>query len=101
MRKVTKKWKMKDGTKIRICDMTDMHLVNAMLVVEKYAKNVYSQDLKLLLSMPEMLGEQAQVAQENNLTEFAQEGAWEDYLPDIYYDLQNETYRRIAKENKK
>jgi hypothetical protein len=101
MRKVTKKWKMKDGTKIRICDMTDLHLVNAMMVVENHARRVYNQDLSLLISMPEMQGEQAQVSQDNNLKSVLAEFAEKDYLPDIYYDLQNETYRRIAKENKK
>jgi hypothetical protein len=34
-RKVTKVWKQKDGKKIRICDMTDKHLVNSLNLVER------------------------------------------------------------------
>lgn len=34
MKKVTKKWEMKDGTKIRICDMEDPHLLNSMWLLQ-------------------------------------------------------------------
>ena len=40
MRKQTTLWKCKDGTKIRICDMTDGHLVSAIALLDKYAERM-------------------------------------------------------------
>lgn len=35
MRKVTKHWQTRDGGKIRICDMSDKHLLNAMNCIDR------------------------------------------------------------------
>jgi len=51
MRKVTKKWKMKSGKTIRICDMTDEHLQNAINCVrqhhEKSIESAYALSLMI------------------------------------------------------
>jgi len=40
-RKSTKLWTMKDGTKIRICDMSDAHIINTMRILKRYACPLY------------------------------------------------------------
>jgi hypothetical protein len=48
MRKQTAKWKLKDGSYIRICDMTDSHLQNCISFLEKLNGKIEQQ----LATMP-------------------------------------------------
>ena len=38
MRKQTKIWITKEGNRIRICDMSDTHLINSILLLERIAE---------------------------------------------------------------
>ena len=96
MRKQTKKWKTKFGEKIRICDMSDNHLLNAIRYLERFAKN---QD-KYIMSQFDcgcpFQGEEACDAWDAALTR-ACNATWDDYLPEIYTNLMWEVERRGLK----
>jgi hypothetical protein len=57
MRKQTKIWTTKDGTRIRICDMTDSHLLNTIALLKRIAKQGRRE---ILFHYPDFQGEMAQ-----------------------------------------
>ena len=56
MRKQTKVWTTRDGRKIRICDMTDEHLLNTIRLLRRAKEKVVSEGYKTLCFLR---GEQA------------------------------------------
>ena len=65
----TKKWKLKDGTKVRIKDMTDSHLKNSIAMLDRMYENAI-----LNASAPICSGDMAQYYAEmefDNLMESA------------------------------
>ena len=94
MRKQTKLWKTRDGTKIRICDMEDSHLQNTMKMLERNAHIKADKYLLLALDMEaNTCGDVATLTAENAVKE-ACEDPWESYLLDIYWNMQEEARRR-------
>ncbi len=87
IRKSTKIWQTKDGRKVRICDMTNSHLLNTIKYLEKQ-----TQYAKAELSYPSFQGDMAQMCAENEWYAF-QEAGPDDVYP-IYDDMVQEALRR-------
>ena len=93
MRKQTKLWRMKSGERIRICDMTDEHLDNAIKMLERFAQaKKDAADLDCLM-YGEPNGDIAQRAFEQGCEEVWNR-SWDEYLPKIYTNLLMERTRR-------
>ena len=86
----TKKWTTKDGTKIRIKDMSDQHIVNTLRLIERMHKNAIEE-----CPFPCFGGEMAQYYAEQEFDSFLSSDI-EDIFP-IYGDLYEEAQRRLTK----
>lgn len=92
-RKQTKKWTMKDGRKIRICDMNDSHIENAIKMCERIAHLTRASEIANFPFGLHFQGEMAEYDFElgcENLLSSSEE----DFLPDIYLNLIDEQIRR-------
>lgn len=85
--KQTKQWTQRDGTKIRICDMEDRHLLNTIRMLERQAE---AQQLDT--SYPCFNGEMAQMYAEAEWNEMMTVGP--EYFFPIYEDLCADARRR-------
>ncbi len=98
IRKVTKLWTKKDGTKIRICDLSIGHLNNCIAMMERIAENGHNSSIAdAYAALCFMQGEMAIVQTMNAIDrmELDFEGDCPpSYYPDIYYDLIREKKRR-------
>jgi len=79
IRKVTTIWKTREGKKIRICDMTDEHLLNAIKFCELRAKQI-----KNTVPYPNFNGEMAQMCAED-----------EPALMDLYLELERRGLEKL------
>jgi hypothetical protein len=86
-RKVTKIWTTRDGRKLRICDMSDSHLIRAIKLCERSHRAA-----QLQLPYPEFNGEMAQFYAESDWMRFQDSGP-EESAP-LYLDLCAEADRR-------
>ena len=64
MRKQTKMWTMKNGNKIRICDMSDSHLVNTINLLRRHKLSTLGNAESFLNSLQ---GDMAIMTMENNI----------------------------------
>lgn len=94
MRKVTKRWTMKDGTKIRICDMSNSHLLNTIRMLERLELAASWAEVS---SLAHYLGNNppdgAAMAAEQEVAELADNASPAKFWP-IYDDLVLEAERR-------
>lgn len=84
---------MRDGTRIRICDMDILHLRATITMLERYAQRAHQSELNACASIS-FGGEMAQMEQER----FLSNSDWEDCLPPIYEDLREELWNREEEE---
>ena len=87
-----KQWTTKDGSKIRIKDMENDHLVNTINFLEKRAMQMAEAELRACANIS-FSGEEAQRMQDDFL-ENTPEDIVENYLPDIFEDLIEEASKR-------
>ncbi len=92
-RKQTSLWTMKDGNKIRICDMDDEHLAHALTFLEGIAKHKELETILFYMICPPPHGDMANDCFEREIDSLA-EADWRDYVPDCYWDLTIEYERR-------
>ena len=95
MRKCTKKWTQKDGTKIRICDMSDRHLGSTIEMVRQTTKKQYDSLVACTFGAAVFFdGEAQQLALERQLDALESDGPIPSMFFPLYPDLVLEQYRR-------
>lgn len=95
MKKQTALWTTKDGHKIRICDMSDIHLLNTIKFLEKKAKELYDEELSSAYScLGYLQGEMAQDACERDIQYIETVGDDPCEMGSIFSKLKDEAHRR-------
>lgn len=92
-RKQTKLWTTKDSSKLRICDMSDEHLLNTIRMLQRFGE---TQRINATVFYTTCLGPQGEMAQDCFNQEFdtVLESTFEDYVPEIYRNLVEDAERR-------
>ena len=93
IKKQTKKWTMKNGNKIRICDMENSHLINIIKMLKRCAERKKQKIESFYIYCVPPNGEMAQDAFDSEFNS-VMESTWDDYVPNIYDNLYNEAERR-------
>lgn len=88
--KQTSRWKTANGDKVRICDMTDDHLVNTIRFLEKRARLMVAKFLR----MTSPHGDVATVLFDSMIEELSDPQAWQDEVPPIYWKMREDARRR-------
>jgi len=91
VKKVTKIWKCKDGTRVRICDMADSHLANAMKMLEQMARQ---REHQFVMADNPFQGEIAAEMFDGEQSAVLEEGMDVSDVYPIYDDLFAEAQRR-------
>lgn len=91
-------WRTRDGTVLRICDMTDQHLSNAIKMLENRARN-HDHNIDLgYQALAYTHGEMAEYAIESGIRSLEDEGGGTDSLK---YDPQYKALKREQKRRKR
>ena len=93
MRKQTKLWTTRDGRRIRICDMSDEHLLNVVKLLQRFAEATRITTVNLYVNTPGPQGDMAQYLFEQEF-DAVLDSTYEDYLPEIFDNIELEVKRR-------
>ena len=98
IRKVTKKWTQRDGTKIPIYQMSDSHLANTIYMLRRVALQNRHGALSAAYSVSCMLqGEMAIMDCDSAIDRMEDDPDGEDFLHPLYGDLMLDAERRGLK----
>ena len=102
MRKQTKRWTCKDGSKVRICDMSDSHLANAIAMLEKIAEIATPEYEAAAWSfLCSLRGEYAIMAAEQEIDNLMENGLDPCEINPLYENLIEEQTRRMKQMEEK
>jgi len=91
----TKMWTTRTGEKILITDMTDLHIINTIkmieLMAERWRFNALAEGYSYL---GQVHGEMAELAIENELEDLAEYGVDPNIITPLYDTLVNEAIKR-------
>ena len=92
MRKQTKLWTTTDGSRVRICDMVDSHLVDCTNAIKRYAQIQQDQAIMSLLpNLPDLTTSEL----ESRLDRIGNHH-WENFVLSIFWSMIDDIKRRIA-----
>ena len=95
MKKTIKQWTMKGGEKIRVCDMTDEHLMNTIKFIEGVVEKSFRNNLNAAYQLSCILGgDIAEWQMDRDIAEVEEEGPQH---PEIYYNMKDEMDNRGLK----
>lgn len=101
MRKCTKLWTKRDGTKIRICDMSDSHVANTIKMLERAAEYECQNAISAGYSVLSIIqGEMAEYHIENDIRHLEDYGIDPKEISPLYEDLCKDMYRRESDEQR-
>ena len=93
LRKQTKVWTTKDGRKVRICDMTDDHLINSIKLLRRHGEAKLSYARSAIGIFGNTTAEMALVSIDAIELQLM-DSDWQEFVPSIYDNLQQECFRR-------
>lgn len=88
--KQTRLWKTATGETVRVCDMTNEHLVNCIGYLERYAQ---AEEYQAYRFGGTLRGEASMDAFEDVMLCLEEDG-WESFLPEVYYAMVLDKKRR-------
>ncbi len=88
------RWTMKNGTKVRIEDLSDTHLGHCVRMLERGAQAAYPMWAAMLCGADGWEGDTDPCGDEFLIEGAIEADNWESCLPDIYYHLVDEASRR-------
>ena len=100
LHKQTRLWQTREGTKVRVCDMGDRHLLNAIRMLERGAEARWQDGFAHICLADDMITADIASAEiEGHLIAFLEDEAdiREAYLPSVYYAMVVDARRRGLK----